>query len=264
MSLAGSSSLLFLQKMWATCAFESRLNPTRMRRGLFHFLQRHQPDHLQPLNTITYLQMLKTSGNWDLLWSRDMDQRLSNDDAIFQGLVLKQPQKYSNLHSTLTSTITEDKTQLTQHVYYSCTQAARSMARSTIQLLFGSWPSSTVFVQKKRDLNTVETNICRTKNMWQNDLSKTFHVMSIETISATIPLQHPSEPSLSRSHWLHIRPFCSWETEGRRFHPAGLWSFPPTSTSSAAFQKGWGEEYLERLFRKTFKNIDDVSEICLY
>ena len=139
------------------------------------------------------------------------------------GLVLKQPQRYSNLHSNLTKR-NHRRQDTTVYNYYSCTEAARSMARSTIQLLFESWPTSTWFFQSKRNLNTVDTQKSAEPKTCHRMILANLSVMSIETISAAIPLQHPSEPSLSRSHWLRIRPFCSWETgEEEGFIRDGRW-----------------------------------------
>lgn len=139
------------------------------------------------------------------------------------------------------------------------------MARSTIQLLFGSWPSSTCFFQSKRNLNTVETTICWTKNMSQNDLSKPFrHVnwnhLSSHSFTASQRAELESISLTSHPTVLLVR--NGW---GRRFHPQGTLGFPPTSTSSAASQRKMMETtYLEVFFSgRPWKALMCWKSVCI-
>ena len=94
-----------------------------------------------------------------------------------------------------------------------------------------------VFFQSKRNLNTVETTICWTKNMSQNDLSKPFsHVnwnhLSSHSFTASQRAELQSISLTSHPTVLLVR--NGW---GRRFHPRWTLGFPPTSTSTSSFPK---------------------------
>lgn len=188
------------------------------------------------------------------------------------GLVLKQPQKYSNLHSNLTLFIDfwQARSQKTRHnsIYnhYSCTEAARSMARSTIQLLFESWPSSTCFFKSKGNLKHSWNNyMLNQKTMWQSDLSKPF----------------------SHVNWNHLSSHSFTASQRAELQSISLTSHPDRSARekrvrkkvSSAMDSGvsrqrknvnvklpkekWWKHTWSFFLWKTLKNID-VLEICLY
>lgn len=120
------------------------------------------------------------------------------------------------------------------------------------------------FFQSKRNLNTVETTICWTKNMWQNDLRKPFQSCQLKPSQQPFLYSIPASRASVDLTDFASRPFCSWETgEEEGFIRDGLWVSRQRQRQVLLPKEKWWKHIWSFFLWKTLKNID-VLEICLY